>query len=197
MVFAAHPKVVCPLTTDYNHVRSALEEIDGDHPPHECRPGVAEDISGTRIGAALTEAVNLHDKRFPGYQDIVLFSDGDDPGEEDKEWRQGSDSSGANGIPVHTVGIGNPDEPRGLPSEANWSARGFEAVAEADRQRDARSIIPARTHPPQLGDFFRTQLEPLPSRKSVTIRSPCHANATFGSSPPAIGLLMIGWLRGR
>ena len=39
VVFAAHPKVLCPLTTDYDHVRAVIEDLDGQYPPPEIRPG--------------------------------------------------------------------------------------------------------------------------------------------------------------
>ena len=54
-------------------------------------------------------AVAAHDKRFPGYQDIVLISDGDDPAD-DREWVRGADEARRAEIPVHTVGVGDPDE---------------------------------------------------------------------------------------
>ena len=37
------------------------------------------------FGAALEEGVRAHDPRFPGSQDILLISDGDDP-QDDREW---------------------------------------------------------------------------------------------------------------
>ena len=109
VVFAAHPKVLCPLTTDYDHLRSVIGDLDGMYPPPEIRPRAAEEISGTRIGAALKAAVEAHDMRFAGYQDIVLISDGDDP-TEDREWLRGSDEARKAQIPVHTVGVGDPFE---------------------------------------------------------------------------------------
>ena len=51
----------------------------------------------------------LTTKRFPGYQDVVLISDGDDPAD-DREWARGSDEARRAQIPVHTVGVGNHQE---------------------------------------------------------------------------------------
>ncbi len=197
VVFAAHPKVLCPLTSDYDHVQSVLEDVDGQHPPPECRPGLTEEISGTRIGSALIEAVNAHDKRFPGFQDIVLLSDGDDPAE-DKEWLLGSTKARENDIPVHTVGIGNP-EAGGIILLGN-ELQSTRLKEEPLKQiaRETRGIyIPARTNSPQLGEFFRSQLEPLPSRSVSDDSAPLPHERYAWFLGPALILFLIGWLRNR
>lgn len=197
VVFAAHPKVLCPLTSDYDHVRTVLEDIDGDHPPRECRPGVAEVISGTRIGSALTAAVGLHDKRFPGYQEIFLFSDGDDPGD-DKEWLQGSAKAREAAIPVYTVGIGSPDV--GAPlmlGEELINTKLEEGPLKQIASETRGQYIPVRMGPPQLADFFRTQVEPLPSRDVSEESLPLPKERYPWVLAPALGLLLIRWMRGR
>ena len=55
-----------------------VEELDVNHRPPEIEP-VDDDASGTRIGAGIRAAVELHEPRFAGYQDMLLLSDGDDP----------------------------------------------------------------------------------------------------------------------
>src|SRR6202041_1411137 len=137
------------------------------HPPPECRPTISEEISGTRIGAALIEAVNIQDKRFPGFQDIFLLSDGDDPAD-DKEWLQGSTKAREKKIPVFTVGIGNPDKPCVLVLGAELTEVSTKLEEEPLKQIAAETrgqYIAARTNPPQLGEFFRSQLEGLPGRE--------------------------------
>jgi Ca-activated chloride channel family protein len=199
VVFAAHPKVVCPLTSDYDHVRTAIEEIDGDHPPIECRPGPAETISGTRIGAALTDAVALQDKRFPGFQDLFLLSDGDDPGEDrDVEWRRGTAKAREAGIPVYTVGIGNPDvgTPLALGEEL-VSTKLEEDVLTRIANETRGEYIPVRTNTAHLGDFFRARLEPLPSREVSDDSLPLPRERYPWFLAPALGLLLLGWVRGR
>jgi Ca-activated chloride channel family protein len=200
VVFASHSKVICPLTTDYDHVRFALEEIDGQHPPPECRPGIAEVISGTRIGAGLIEAVNLQDKRFPGYQDIFLLSDGDDPAD-DKEWLQGSIKAREKNIPIYTVGFGNPDKAReidvGDPQikgpETQLQEQPLMQIANETRGE----YIPARMNSPQLGDFFRTRLEPLPGREVSDDSIPLPRERYPWFLAPALGFFLIGYIRGR
>jgi Ca-activated chloride channel family protein len=113
IIFAARPQLIVPLTTDFDHVDAKLRELDGQNPP----PGVRaldDSRSGTRIGSAIAAAVAAHDFRFPGCQDIVLFSDGDDP-VDDREWSYGISASRQAGVPVHAFGIGDPDPKRAVP----------------------------------------------------------------------------------
>jgi Ca-activated chloride channel family protein len=197
VVFAAHPKLLCPLTTDYDHVRVVLEEIDGRYPPPECRPGPVEVISGTRIGAALIEAVEAHDKRFPGFQDIVLISDGDDP-EDDKEWVLGSNRARDKNIPVHTVGVGNPDVASVLLlGEELVSTKLQEEPLKQIAAETRGSYVPARTNSPQLGEFFHARLESLPGREVSDESLPLPRERYPWFLAPALGLFLIGWIRGR
>jgi Ca-activated chloride channel family protein len=109
VLVAGQARLACPLTHDYDHFLDILAQLDDA--PFEAalqpRPGTA---SGTRLGAGLLLAVGTHDPRFSGNQDIVLLSDGDDPAR-DGEWRLGTDAAVARGIPIYTVGLGNPDTP--------------------------------------------------------------------------------------
>jgi Ca-activated chloride channel family protein len=113
--FAGRARLVCPLTHDYDHFRDSVNAIDTRAPDPELEPGPGA-ASGTRIGLGLTEAVAAHDPaaRSTGARDILLLSDGDDPAH-DGEWRRGADLARAQGIPVHTVGIGDPDTPSPIP----------------------------------------------------------------------------------
>jgi Ca-activated chloride channel family protein len=199
VVFAARPKLLCPLTTDYGHVRAVLEDIDGQYPPPEVRPGADPNaISGTRIGAGLTAAVEAHDPRFPGSQDIVLISDADDP-VEDKEWLRGAGAARAAQIPVHTVGVGSV-------SQATVMELGGELMSTQLQEEPLKQIaaetrghyVAARRDVPRLGEFFRTRVEPNPSRLIVgedQVPQPKERYAWFLA--PALGLFLVGWLRGR
>ena len=109
VVFGGRAKLVCPLTHDYDHFRDAVEAVDADAPDPELEPGAGA-VSGTRIGAALHAAVLAHDPRpeFHGARDILLLSDGDDPAH-DGEWREGAAEAREQGVPIYTVGLGDPD----------------------------------------------------------------------------------------
>src|SRR5690606_21737910 len=123
--------------------------------------------SGTRIGAALQAAVDAHDPRFPGAQDILLVSDGDDP-EDDREWLRGADAARKAGFPVHAVGIGNPDAaapiwfedglleapPReGQPPDV-VRTRLEEDVLRQIAAETRGQYLSARREIPRLGEFF-------------------------------------------
>ena len=103
VAFAGRAQVVCPLTNDYDHVRSKLAGLSADPLPAALESLAA---SGTRIGTALAAAVAAQDAQYRGAQMIVLASDGDDPAK-DGEWREGYAAARSDGIPVFTVGIGD------------------------------------------------------------------------------------------
>jgi Ca-activated chloride channel family protein len=198
VVFAARVKLLVPLTTDYDHVRAVIEEIDGRLPPPEIRPGADPNVvSGTRIGLALKEAVAAHDPRFPGSQDVLLVSDGDDPADDD-EWAVGANAARTAGVPVHAVGVGNP-------TRASLIVLGEELVETKLQEKPLREVtaatrgeyLAARDEVPQLGEFFRTQVEPHPTREvsDEAIPQPKERYAWFLA--PALLLFAVGWLRGR
>jgi Ca-activated chloride channel family protein len=202
VVFAAHPKLLCPLTTDYEHVRAILEEIDAAYAPPEIRPGADPNVaSGTRVGAALVAAVKSHDGRFPGSQDIVLISDGDDPGGDD-EWVKGSDAARAANVPVYTVGVGDPTQPafltlgRGEAQELVGTQ-----LQEGPLKRIAAETrgqyLPARRDVPALGEFFRTRVEPNPGREYTGDQVPQPKERYPWFLAASLALFLVGWLRGR
>jgi Ca-activated chloride channel family protein len=197
VVFAAHPKVMCPLTTDYDHVRAVLADLDGLYPPPEIRPGASEVISGTRIGEALRAAVAAHDQRFPGYQDVLLISDGDDPAD-DREWVRGSDEARKAGIPIHTVGLGSPFEDYILTfGEELAPTRLREEPLQRIAAESRGQYIAARRERPLLGEFFRSHLEPLPARTVSDEALPVLMERQAWFLAPALGFFLIGWIRGK
>jgi Ca-activated chloride channel family protein len=203
VVFAARTKVLVPLTTDYDHVRAIIADLDGNWPPPDIRPGAEPGItSGTRIGAGLIAAVNLHDPRFPGSQDVLLLSDGDDPGD-DREWLKGTAAARAAGIPVHVVGLGNPDAATLLslgndPMNVELvNTKLDETVLKQIAAETRGEYLPARRDVPHLGDFFRARIEPSATRElsDDAIPQPKERYAWFLA--PALVLFTLGWLRGR
>ncbi len=172
VVFAAHGKVVCPLTHDYDYFREKAAEFDGGHLPADLRPGLDGPISGTRIGEGLQKAVEAQDSRFHGFQDILLISDGDDPAD-DGEWAEGAKAARAAGIRVFTVGVGDPEVGGRIPfgndvlryeGEEVWS-RLQEKPLEEIARRTGAEYLAARKEPPRLGELFRERIEPDPVRE--------------------------------
>jgi Ca-activated chloride channel family protein len=197
VLFAARPLLLAPLTTDYDFLRTLLLEVDGEYPPVEVRPSPSDTVSGTRIGRALAAAVQAHDQRYPGYQDILLLSDGDDPGE-DEEWREGIAAARTAGIPVHTVGLGDPDSPATLVLGEDFvQTRLNESVLKAIAEQTGGYYLPAHRQLPELGDFFRHYLEPLPSRLVADENLPLLQERYRGFVLAALLLCCLLWLRAR
>jgi Ca-activated chloride channel family protein len=167
IVFAAHPRLVCPLTNDYDHFRLALSELRADDPDPELAALANESVSGTRIGAALRLAVEVPDKHSEGYEDIILISDGDDPAP-DEEWKTGAIIARDHGVLVHTVGIGDPNAQSPIPSRDGQPLRyKGRTVLTRLEERPLQEIaqwtggdyIPAQTRSLPLGKLFRERID--------------------------------------
>ena len=210
VVFAARPYVLVPLTTDADHVDAALADLDGEFPPPAVRPGTDPGpASGTRIGSALAAAVAAHDPRFPNARDVVLITDGDDPAG-DREWAAGVSAARAAGVPVHVVGIGDPDrdspividgEPLAFPGPGGVPAPVRTRMRDAFLRElavEARGeYLPAGRTVPPLGEFWRARIEPLTARQLTddAVPQPRDRSAWFYAA--AAGFLFLGWWRGR
>ena len=190
VAFAARAQLVCPLTHDYDHFRAALAELDATNLPRDLRPNGPDAPSGTRIGAALSTAVEAQDPRFRGYQDIILLSDGDDPAR-DEEWREGVEAAHRRGIPVHTVGVGDPNADSSIPGRRGEPLRHHNQVilTRLQEQPLARSRrgpaepIHRREPTPFLWDSSSAPAwSPVPCMITRTMRCRFIGNATLGSS---------------
>ncbi|MBM4072579.1 MAG: VWA domain-containing protein [Planctomycetes bacterium] len=163
VIFAAQPKLLFPLTSDLDHFRAVVDKLDADNLPADMRPDADRGpTSGTRIGAALTLAVEAHDPRFAGAQDILLLSDGDDPGD-DGEWARGLHAARRQKIPVHVVGLGDPDTSWPIPFRGGRLRHGDKVVTTRLHEKPLEEIasrtdgtyISARTQVLPLGRWFR------------------------------------------
>jgi Ca-activated chloride channel family protein len=172
VVFAGRSKVLCPLTHDYDHFAETVAGLDAEHLPRDIA-ATDDEPSGTRIGAALREAAELLDPHFRGYQDVLLLSDGDDPAR-DGEWRLPAAEARAREIPVHTVGIGDPDADSPIPlGDGRTMEHDGKEVRTRLREGPLREIaemtegvyIPAHTRALPLGRLFREHIEGRPVRE--------------------------------
>jgi Ca-activated chloride channel family protein len=166
VAFAARPTLLTPLTGDTNHLLTRLAELDPARPPAEVSANAAAS-SGTRIGAALALAVSAHDPRFRGAQEVVLFSDGDDPAG-DREWLTGIDAARQARVRVEAVGLGDPtrDSPIFVGREL-LEAPNAAGIADAVQTRLNEGVLreiatntggeylPARTVVPDMAGFAR------------------------------------------
>ncbi|TMQ32004.1 MAG: VWA domain-containing protein, partial [Planctomycetota bacterium] len=170
VAFAARARIFCPLTHDYDHFRAALADLDPVFVHPELRPEGKNAASGTRIGAGLHAAVEAHDPRFRGTQDILLITDGDDPAPDaDRDWQEGLAEARERNIPIHTVGLGNPLVGSPIPLRGDELLRHQGEVVltrlkerplEAMARLTGGSYTPARTHTFDLGQLFEERIEP-------------------------------------
>lgn len=104
--------LVCPLTTDRGFLRSALERLSPDSAPR----------GETDLGAALRASLEALDPVADDYNAIILISDG---GDLRGEALKGAALAKARGIPVFTVGIGNPAVASPIPDAGGTSDVSF------------------------------------------------------------------------
>ena len=178
IVFAGRARLACPLTHDYDHFRDALgSEKDVEALPFdpELAPGPHE-ASGTRIGAGLQEALRGRDARYPNGCEILLLSDGDDP-VHDGEWASGATATHAAGVPVYTIGIGNPnpdeDEAKLVINKVVQKSTDGRAILTRLEEEPLRQIaqttngiyVPMHTRPLALGRLYLDWVADKPPRE--------------------------------
>lgn len=202
VAFAGRAVVICPLTPDYDHFREALWNLD----PRDTRfapvAGADEPSSGTRIGAALAEAVLLHEPRFREFQDILLLSDGDDPAH-DNEWQHGIQAARAAGIPIHTVGVGNPLTDSTIPDEHARSLRwgGQDVLTRLQEQPlieltrlTGGAYFPAWNERRPLRDWYSSWTRARPGREFGDEPLPALVPRYAWFFAPALALLVLATL---
>lgn len=140
-IFAARPAVVAPLTTDYDHIRRKLDELDGRFPPAEIRPDRDDAPSGTRIGAGVACAAGTFDDRSGSTGDLLLWSDGDDPAD-DREWRLAIQAARQSARPIHVIAVGDPDVASLIPlGKSPLEIEGTNGVPDVVRTRRHDEIL--------------------------------------------------------
>ena len=172
VIFAGRARVACPLTHDYHHFREVVENLDGDRLA-SLLASDDEGESGTRIGLGIREAVAQLDARHRGYQDVLLLSDGDDPAR-DGEWRLPAAEARRDGVPVHVVGLGDPERRSPIPlGVERWLTHEGKQVTTRLEEAPLQEIAditegiytPAHTKALPLGKLFRETIEPRPARE--------------------------------
>ena len=214
VVFAARTWVACPLTSDFDHLRARLDEVQffdreslrgrpppsSYTPPAEIAPNPDEPLTtGTAIGAAIRQALATHDPRFPGYQDLLLLSDGDGPGVE-AESEGGIKDAADRQIPVHVVGVGDPVRPTELVLGEGDSAEFVgtklqEGFLKEIARRTRGEYLPARRDVPALGDWFARAIERRPSRDLADDALPQPKDRAVWFVGAGLLLLLLGWVR--
>lgn len=96
--------LLCPLTTDRAFLRSTLESLTPESAPR----------GETDLGSAIREALAALDPAADAHNAIIVISDGGDLRE---EALKNAALAKSRGIPIFTVGIGNPRVAATLPAE--------------------------------------------------------------------------------
>jgi Ca-activated chloride channel family protein len=95
--------VICPLTTDHGFLRSALEQLSPDSAPR----------GETDLGGAIRASLDALDPAADDHNAIILISDG---GDLRGEALKNAELAKKRGIPIFTVGIGDPHTGSPIPS---------------------------------------------------------------------------------
>jgi Ca-activated chloride channel family protein len=105
--FAGQSRILAELSDDYDSFRYAVNQAHPDLLGVQERIGYKEDglSFGTSLRAALEQALAVHDPEFRGFQEILLISDGDDLA---GDWRIAVKEAQKAGVPVSTLGVGDP-----------------------------------------------------------------------------------------
>lgn len=95
---------VCPLTSDRAFLRSALEQLSPESAPR----------GETDLGSAIRASLDALDPAEDDHNAIILISDG---GDLRGEALENAEIARKRGIPIFTVGIGDPNNATPIPSE--------------------------------------------------------------------------------
>ena len=174
VIFAGRPKRLAPLTTDLDHVHEVLAKLDARTAPADVRPEEGS-ASGTRIGAGLVAALAVHEAGLPGFRDIVLFTDGDDPAD-DREWQAGVTAARQAQVPIHVVALGDParESPILRDGEPLQTVEGVRRPVQTRLHEEVTQAIAAEgrglhvasgTEVPRLAGFVQDALEANPNRE--------------------------------
>ena len=105
--------VICPLTTDHGYLRGALEQLTPESAPR----------GETDLGSAIRASLDALDPAADDHNAIILISDG---GDLRGEAIANSELAKKRGIPIFTVGIGDPKRGAAIPSEDGRGEQKFQ-----------------------------------------------------------------------
>ena len=147
--------VICPLTTDHSYLRGALEQMTPESAPR----------GETDLGGAIRASLDALDPAADDHNAIILISDG---GDLRGEALANAQLAKKRGIPIFTVGIGDPGRGTTLPGadgrgelkhngqtvRVKLEEAALKAIAEASKGRYV-SLATAGTAETTLGAIYR------------------------------------------
>lgn len=150
--------LLCPLTTDYAYFNYALDAVDIDSAPR----------GETDIGDAITKAMEAFEDESGSHKAIILISDGEDLTGRAIETAK---KAGEKGIPIFTVGIGDPNGSQ-IPVEnmpgSYLKHEGKEVKTRLDNntlyeiaRASGGAYIPAQTAAMDLGTIYSNHLRKI------------------------------------
>ena len=156
---------ICPLTTDRAFLRSALEQMTVESAPR----------GETDLGSAIRAALDALDPAADDHNAIILISDG---GDLRGEALANADLAKRRGIPIFTVGIGDPRVGAPVPSEdgrgdlkykgetvrVKLEEKALKAIAEASKGRYV-PLATAGTAETTLGAIYRRFLRQVAAKE--------------------------------
>ena len=157
--------VLCPLTTDHAYLRGALEQMTPDSAPR----------GETDLGGAIRAALDALDPAADDHNAIILISDG---GDLRGEALANAQLAKKRGIPIFTVGIGDPKRGATLPDQDGRGDMKFngetvrvkleesalKAIAEASKGRYV-PLATAGTAETTLGAIYRRFLRQVAAKE--------------------------------
>ena len=165
VAFRRTGEIVCPLTTDRAYLRSAIEQIS----PESAARGE------TDLGAAIRASLQALDPAADDHSAIIVISDG---GDLRGEALQNAAAAKKRGVPVFTVGIGDPKRGAAVPSadgrgvmkhdgkavEVRLEEAPLKAIAEASNGRYV-PLATAGTAETTLGAIYRRFLRNVAAKE--------------------------------
>ena len=157
--------VICPLTTDHGYLRSALEQLTPESAPR----------GETDLGSAIRASLEALDPAADDHNAIIMISDG---GDLRGEAIANAELAKKRGVPIFTVGIGDPRHGATLPSEDGRGVQKFngetvkvkleesalKAIADASHGRYV-PLATAGTAETTLGAIYRRFLRQVAAKE--------------------------------
>jgi Ca-activated chloride channel family protein len=135
---------------------------------------------------------------MPGTRDILLLSDGDDPGR-DGEWRQGARAAAALGIRIYTIGIGDPNTASLIRLDTGPLMHDGQPVRTRLEEAPVREIAEltggtytsARTLSLPLGELYLDTIRNQPEREDSDDALPVYQQRYAWFLGPALAFLAL------
>ena len=157
--------VVCPLTTDHGYLRSALEQLSPESAPR----------GETDLGSAIRASLEALDPAADDHNAVIMISDG---GDLRGEALANAELAKKRGVPIFTVGIGDPNRGAPLPAadgrgeqkfqgevvKVRLEEKALKAIADASKGRYV-PLATAGTAETTLGAIYRRFLRQVAAKE--------------------------------